>query len=378
PVKPRFNIITPNGVSHPFVDGPTGAGDIEVTWTYTYVHDFQNGDFWRVEGTLRKPGRGVIGRMAQNFPPGSQLIPDPPQPPGLTLSCWDAVPVSARKEAKILAAAGLPDNPGTEVWLVPSGDLTFWHPAAQAPEIVHVEALPAGGGPTELTEEFAAASETVQIGWSDDFEAYDPSLGLHGQGGWMGWDDDSAFDAQIVTNGRGGSQAVEVAGNTDIVRKLDLPKFATDSTTWTIKTWQYIPSDFTSGGNGGAMDGSYFVLLNNYEAGGAHSASDWSVQMQFDSNDGMLKVYNGNGLNTIDVPYIVDQWTPIEVVVDLEADTTRVFYDDTLITEYRWTAGALGAGGGQPEIAAVDLFAGGSSGIFYDDMVIMPMRGGGN
>ncbi|MHC4889841.1 MAG: hypothetical protein ACYTEO_10325, partial [Planctomycetota bacterium] len=90
--------------------------------------------------------------------------------------------------------------------------------------------------------------------------------------------------------------------------------------------------------------------------------------MQFDSTDSMLKVFHGDGLNTINVPYVTDRWVKIQAVIDLDNDWTQVYYDDNLVTEYTWTGGVLGGGGGALEIAAVDLYANGSTSVYYDDL----------
>ena len=82
----------------------------------------------------------------------------------------------------------------------------------------------------------------------------------------------------------------------------------------------------------------------------------------------MAKVYHGDSLNTIDVPYVTEHWVKIQTVIDLENDWTQIYYDDELITEYSWTGGVLGEGGGALDIAAVDLFANGSTSVYYDDL----------
>jgi hypothetical protein len=202
----------------------------------------------------------------------------------------------------------------------------------------------------------------------EDFDAYLLGSGLHGQAGWKGWDDDPAFDAPVTdVQARSAPHSVEIAGPTDLVREHCA--LGGGSGFWSYSAWQYIPTEFASGG-GGQFAGTYFVLLNTYNDGGPYH---WSVQMQFDSNDGMLKVYHGDGLNTIDVPYVTDRWVKIQAVIDLDNDWTQVYYDDELITEYSWTGGVLGDGGGQLDIAAVDLFANGSSPVFYDDLVLVPL-----
>ena len=86
--------------------------------------------------------------------------------------------------------------------------------------------------------------------------------------------------------------------------------------------------------------------------------------------DNSINFYVGDANNPVQVPYIVDQWVPIDVIVDLENDHSTVFYGGQFVAEYQWTAGAFGGNNGQPQIAAVDLWANGSSPIFYDDMII--------
>lgn len=221
----------------------------------------------------------------------------------------------------------------------------------------------------ELTLDIVLAlsqSGTCAQPWTEDFEAYPLGSGLHGQGGWKGWDDDPAFDAFVAnTQVRSAAQSLEIRDAADIVQE-----YCTDNIgIYTASAWQYIPADFTSGGTG-RFDGTFFVMLNTYDPAGPHNEPDWSVQMQFDSNSGMLKVFHGDGINTIDVPYVTDRWVKIQTVIDLESDWTQIYYDDNLITEYTWTGGVLGGGGGALDIGAVDLYANNSSPVYYDDLKI--------
>ena len=205
-----------------------------------------------------------------------------------------------------------------------------------------------------------------KLPWYMDFETYDLEDNVSNQGFWKGWDSDPAFDAPITDAlAHSGLLSVDVKEEVDVVREFDLA----DSGLWSFSAWQYIPADFESGGNGN-FDGSYFILLNTYQDGGPYN---WSVQIQFDSNDNLMKVFHGEGLDQIEIPYIVDQWVKIEVIVDLDNDSTQIFYNNNLITEYSWTAGSLGDGGGVAAIAAVDLYAKGSSSISYDDMSLVPI-----
>jgi|GEM_PF-1166928 len=198
--------------------------------------------------------------------------------------------------------------------------------------------------------------------WSDNFDEYAPGTYLHGVGDWKGWDNDPAFGA-FVTDFQAFSPplAVDVSGPTDLVHEYA----GATSGAWAFTAWQYIPSDFVSGG--GDIPGSFFIMLNTYVDGEPHEAPDYSVQMNFDSNDGMLKVYYGNGMNTVDVPYEPERWVELQVVIDLDADLTQVYYDGMFLVDYSWTGGVLGGGAGALNIAALDLYANDSSPIYYDD-----------
>ena len=206
---------------------------------------------------------------------------------------------------------------------------------------------------------------------SEGWEVY--GLGsLGGSGGWKGWDSDPAFDAPVTdVQARDGIQSVQIGGDADLVHE-----FCVSPGIWSYSAWTYVPSDFTSGG-AGTTAGSWFILLNTYNDGGPYN---WSVQVQIDSNNGLIKVYDGvldQDPNGFDVPIETDRWVNIQTIVDLEDDWTRIYYDDDLIAEYSWTGGVLGNGGGGLDLAAVDLFAQGSTSVYYDDLVLEPLTGCG-
>ncbi len=205
--------------------------------------------------------------------------------------------------------------------------------------------------------------------FDDSFDFYNGEpVDLQGRGGWKGWDDDPSFSAPLASvHTRSGAAAVEISGPADLVHELCARHSTSSSLAMAFSVWQYIPADFTSAGSG-QFAGSYLVIMNSYQDGGEHVEGDWSVQMQFDSNDGMLKVFHGAGLSTVPVPYDTGRWVRIQAIIDLDQDWTRVYYDDALITEYPWTGGVLGGGGGALDIGAVDLYANGSSPVYYDDL----------
>ena len=84
----------------------------------------------------------------------------------------------------------------------------------------------------------------------------------------------------------------------------------------------------------------------------------------------MMKVFHGDGLNTVRTPYVSNRWVKIQARIDLDHDWTRIYYDETLVTQYPWTGGVLGGGGGSFDVAALDLYANGASSVYYDDVRI--------
>ena len=199
----------------------------------------------------------------------------------------------------------------------------------------------------------------------EDFDAYADGSQMHGQGDWKGWDNDPAASAPVTqAQSRSAPQSLEVSANADLVHELSGP----GEGVYAFTIWQYIPTGFANN-RAGPLAGSYVNLMNTYRDGGPHEAGHWSVQLQFDArNGGQLRAYHGDGLNTINVPFQRDRWVKIQSIIDLDDDWTRIYYDDALVTEYPWTGGVLGGGGGALDIAAVDLFANDATSVYYDDL----------
>ena len=204
--------------------------------------------------------------------------------------------------------------------------------------------------------------------WEEDFDYRMPLSPMHGQGEWKGWGNDPALTAYVTdVLSRSAPHALEVAGGADMVREFE----GYTSGQWEFTTWTYVPADFQSGGDP-PFAGSFFVMMNRYSDEGPWEEQDWSVQMQFDSNDGMLKVYYGNGLNTVNVPYVTRRSGSKSASRSISTcDSCAVL----LLRRVRsWSTVGPAA---QPEsavgrsaIAAVDLVANGSSPIWYDDFTL--------
>lgn len=213
----------------------------------------------------------------------------------------------------------------------------------------------------EFGEFFKIMDDLGGTPWYEDFETHYPNVGCGGWRGWKGWDDDPAFDAP-ATNGQAhdGANSLNIVGDGDLVHEFE----GVDEGLWSFSAWQYIPSDYVAGGVG-QLEGSWFLLLNTYQDGGPYN---WSMGLH--AVDDVIRVYQGAGYDSIDVPYETDRWTKIQVIVDLDDDWTRVYYDDDFITEYQWTGGIFGDGGGALDIACVDLYAHTSSSVYYDDLAL--------
>jgi hypothetical protein len=203
--------------------------------------------------------------------------------------------------------------------------------------------------------------------WSENFDSYAANSQAVGQGGWDEWTPgvSGAFVSNLQARSPGNSIAIN--GPTDLVHQYS----GATSGKWVYRAWQYIPSTM--------VGQSYFILLNKYD--GVTLTYDWSVQVQFSVAGGVLADVGANVSSHNIVPVITDQWVQIQVVIDLDADWTQVFYNGTLIDSplvpdhprlgggYPWTAGVFGGGTtGALDIAAVDLYANSATDVYYDDM----------
>jgi len=183
--------------------------------------------------------------------------------------------------------------------------------------------------------------------WSDNFDSYALGSGLHGQGGWHGWDGSPGADAYVSDlYARSTPHSASVAAGSDIVHEWT----EAVSGPWTMTTWQYVPTDFSGS--------SYFILLNQYADFGPYN---WSTQVSFNSST-MTVLSDPEGAT---LPLITGRWVEIRVEIDLDLDTQTFYYDGTVLFSKSWTEGM--SGGGSPTIAAIDLFANGASPVYYDD-----------
>jgi hypothetical protein len=182
--------------------------------------------------------------------------------------------------------------------------------------------------------------------WSDDFDSYALGSGLHGQGGWTGWDNDPAFDAYTTDiHSYSTPHSAAILPTSDIVHQ-----YTETAGQWTMTGWSYIPS--------GSTGSQYFILLNTYNHGGPY---EWSLQLHFDSTAGTLIVVEGSGTTAI----INNQWIEVKVNINLDTNNQQIYYNGILLDTIPWmTSGVV-------EIAALDLFSNGGSTIYWDDLSLV-------
>ena len=183
--------------------------------------------------------------------------------------------------------------------------------------------------------------------WGDDFDSYATGSSLHGQGGWKGWGNDSAYtayasDAFAVSM----PNSVEVGPNSDLVHEYT----GYTSGQWVYTAWQYLPTDFSGQ--------SYFILLNTYSDSGTNN---WSTQVRFDSGIGMVESEH----ETAQLPLILGQWVELRNEIDLDANIQSFYYGGQLLISKSWTEGV--SGGGAFNIGAVDLYGNSATPVYYDN-----------
>lgn len=193
-----------------------------------------------------------------------------------------------------------------------------------------------------LVAALVALAPVASAQWSDNFDGY-PLGGISGQGGWEPWEGSPAAEAYVVnTLSHSASQSIQITPTTDITQE-----FSVTSGSWVMTAWQFIPT--------GSTGLQYFIMLNTYTVGGPY---DWSTQLEFDSDLGLMSVYGGTGAAFI----VENQWVEIRVEINLDASTQSVYYNGVFLESLPWQST------GVDELKCLDLYSQGGSAIYYDDI----------
>lgn len=196
----------------------------------------------------------------------------------------------------------------------------------------------------------ASASATM----ISTFDSYTNGQALHNVDGWKGWNNVSSV-AGLVSSTRAYSGTNSIAigpGNTDAVNLVQ----AATSGTWNITAMQYIAS--------GQTGLTYFILMNRYQDNGNSSSDYWSVQLKFDLSGGTVRDDFRGG--SVAIQY--NAWVPIQVQINLDANTVSQYYNGTLVASGSWRRGS----GSLKAIQALDLYNNGSNTTYYDDVTVQP------
>lgn len=192
--------------------------------------------------------------------------------------------------------------------------------------------------------------------FTDSFDSYPTGTTLIGQGGWMGWDNNPAYNATVVSGGLSAPNRVHVTGAADLVRAASL----TTSTRVlnTVRTKVLVPS--TSIGD------TYFILLNRYQHGGPYS---WSVQLRMNAAQSVIQENRtGSGPS---LPLVTDQWKEIRCEIDTSSNVVSVYYDGQHLVTQPWTM--PGDPNAESRLAAVDLYSDNPNSVaYYDDLRVDP------
>ena len=212
------------------------------------------------------------------------------------------------------------------------------------------------GRTQRLTVAASALLANVALAQSDGFETYIAGTQLHHINGWAGWDDSQPQAALVSTaHARDGSRCVDIVGTPSSANCIDQVRtYSQTSGQWRFTAWQYIPT--------GATGGTYLILMNMYAPGGVKY---WSTQVYFDLNSNHVYDNLPWGSTGYSVPLVRDQWVLVEVDIDLDLNTQKIYYGGQLILNGAWTRM-----GGPREIAAVDLYAYTAAHVYYDDVAL--------
>jgi len=195
-----------------------------------------------------------------------------------------------------------------------------------------------------------------RLDWYENFDNYTEGIPLPEQSNWEPWGDNPIHGDFYISSNYCRSPPYSLA-----IDSIDdaLHQFSGyTSSYWIFTAWQYIPLE-ASGAS------TYFILLDIYEEGGGGD-TNWATQLLFDPDDMVVySEFEGNEL-----PLILGEWVEIHIVIYLEDDVQRIFYNGTLISSKSWTDGV--SGDGELNIAAVDFFGNEAEyEVFYDDLSLV-------
>ncbi len=182
--------------------------------------------------------------------------------------------------------------------------------------------------------------------FSENFDSYASGSEMHGQGGWKGWSNvATAGSPTSSAYAYSGKNSVEIIGTADLVHEFTLSGGIVQLT-----AMQYIPE-----GSSGTSD---FIVLNQYSDSG--SANDWSIQLEFGLDTGVVTANAEGGGLTASVIY--GRWVELKFIIDLDKNTCAWYYSGELVMTHAWD------GDSHKTLQAIDLFGNSADSVYYDDI----------
>ncbi len=195
--------------------------------------------------------------------------------------------------------------------------------------------------------------------FSDNFDSYTPGLKIACQNPsvWTTWSNlPCSFEDAVISDNYSysGSNSVLNVYHNDLVKDFG-PAFS--SGRYRMSFEAYIPT---------GKDG-YFNTLATFDV--PNSNYYWGMECYF-TTTGICSVYTGSTTANISSTYPIAAWFPVEVVVDLDNDQAQLSVNNSIVTTWQWTLGALGTGG-PLTLDANDFFGQNLTTEFYiDDYVL--------
>jgi len=160
-----------------------------------------------------------------------------------------------------------------------------------------------------------------------------------GRNYWSTWAGEPGGDEDpLVSNAiaRSGSNAVLIENMNDAVLQFG----NLTSGKWNVSFFINVPEGFCG----------YFNLLQDFDG----DNSQWGMQAFFDA--GGLGSVDAGEEGAASFVFTHDDWTFVNVVVDLDQDSARMFVDDMFVVDWKWSSGTFGTGS-LNQLAALNLYA---------------------
>jgi hypothetical protein len=209
---------------------------------------------------------------------------------------------------------------------------------------------------------FATYAGAQTVIYEDDFESYTVGGYLAEQSDW--WDTWSnapgtTEDAFIVNEqANSPTKSVKVDGVSDLL----LPMGNKVSGEYQVDFSYYVPSGFAA-----------YFNFQRYESPGV----EWVLEVYFE-DDGSGVVHAG-GENAATFTYTLNQWVPIQTIINLDTDWAELRINNVLIHEWQWSLTTAGVPS-IVQLGGMNIFAGAQTGqtpqFYFDDFAFIELAAG--